>query len=1485
MPEGNPLVAQAQSQTTGVTGIGILESANDLASGVKDGSWVEGGLGAVGVGLEALSLVVDPIGTLAQYGVSWLIEHVKPLKDCLDWLAGNPPVIQSFSDTWANVAREVNAIAGDLSNEAKGGTAGWSGAAGDAYRGEVAEQVDAVAGAASLCDGISTGVMVMGQVVAAVRETVRDLIATLVGKLITWALEEACTLGFATPLVAAQATAAITSTISKVSQVIRKLVKTISNVGPKVRKIVDKLGEIIEKLSKLGKKLGKRADGTSPSAARKAGKSDVDAPKEHTSPSSAHDTDGTSPSSATKHSSADTTPSSSKPDDAGPGAGTHGSRGDGAGTSESATRPGSARDQAANPRDTATPLDGRFCKNDPIDVATGEMVLGQVDVDLPGLLPLVLERTHVSSYRAGRLFGPSWASTLDQRLEIDELGVCYVAPDGVILVYPHPASDDQPVLAVEGKRWPLVRASTGEYRIEQAELGRTLHFASVDAGVARMVALDDRNGNSMRFDYAGATIVGVRHSGGYRIRVGTHDGLVVNLALAPENGTEVLLTGYQYNARNRLVAVQNSSGSLIKFDYDDDGRITRWVDRNGRWYRYLYDAEGRCVANEGEGGFLSGTFTYDRTNLLTRFVDSLGNQSTFHLNERNQIVKEVAPEGGVVLREWDRYDRLLSRTDELGRTTRFRYDDNGRIVELIHPDGSAKKIWYGESGLPVTVIDPDGATWRQEYDERGNLVLVEDPVGAITRYRYDDRGGVVEIIDALGQVLVFESDSLGLTSSVTDMHGATTRYYRDQFGRPTMIVDAVGGETRFAWTVEGNLTSRVLPGGEAEYWRYDGEGNRTEHVDAVGNRTVSEFTCFDLVRAETRADGSRLDFEYDTNLNLTAVTNAAGQVWRYHYDPAGRRVEEVDFDGRRITYAHDAAGQLIELVNGAGEVVEFEYDLMGNLIARRSSEGVSTFAFDRAGRMVQAANSDAEIELERDALGRIRAEVVNGRRLESHYDLLGRRTRRRTPSGLESEWAYEGSARPSSLLTAGRTFTFGYDLAGREIERLLDTGTIVAQSWDSNHRLVSQTVSTVRGQSPESGVRAKVLQGRRYRYRQDGFVRSVDDQNRGRREYTLDQVGRVTAVRGAGWVEQYAYDVTGNVTNGSWPAHDVAAQGPREYRGNLLERAGGTLLRHDSQGRLVQRSKKRLSAKPATWNYAWDSEDRLVGVVTPDGARWKYVYDPFGRRMAKLLLGEGDLVVGRVDFVWDGGVLAEQIDSAGRTTTWEWDADGLRPLAQIELTQDEVDRRFYSIVTDLIGSPAEMVDVAGNLVWEAHATLWGAMVSGRATGATTALRFPGQYYDEESGLCYNYFRHYDPESGRYVSTDPLGLAAGPNPRSYVDNPMQWIDPFGLAPCRQRPRIEDGNLKEGWQHIDSRHITGNHPSGHGDLMPPGTTREQVHRAATDLVRRGERISDPSKRIQVYERRGTVNGMHARFRVTVDSHDGNRVITFHPVGKSV
>ena len=115
-------------------------------------------------------------------------------------------------------------------------------------------------------------------------------------------------------------------------------------------------------------------------------------------------------------------------------------------------------------------------------------------------------------------------------------------------------------------------------------------------------------------------------------------------------------------------------------------------------------------------------------------------------------------------------------------------------------------------------------------------------------------------------------------------------------------------------------------------------------------------------------------------------------------------------------------------------------------------------------------------------------------------------------------------------------------------------------------------------------------------------------------------------------------------------------------------------------------------------------------------------------------------------------------------------------------------------------------------------------------------------------------------------------------------------PGASAPCplsgqriphRQPPRIEDGNQKEGWQHIDERHVSGTADKGPGDLFPPGTTRKELEKVASKIVQKGTRISDPSRRIQSFERVVKVGGRRDRVRVVVDSDDGNRVVTMHPV----
>lgn len=1028
----------------------------------------------------------------------------------------------------------------------------------------------------------------------------------------------------------------------------------------------------------------------------------------------------------------------------------------------------------------------RAVRGDPVDVVTGEMVLARNDVELAGILPLVLSRTHVSSYRTGRWFGLSWASTLDQRVEIDEAGVCFVADDGMILEYPLPTFGES-TLPHRGPRWPLASGEDG-FTVTDPERGRTLHFAAqpgakVPGGGGRCLpikAIADRNGNRVEFAYdAVGTPTEVRHSAGYRIDVSVEDGRVTELRMR-----EQTLVRHEYDDAGRLIEVADSSGCPTRFDYDAADRIVRWCDTNGLWYTYTYDDVGRVVRGEGAGGVLGYTFAYHDG--LTIVTDSLGNDTAYHLDERGRIVAETDPTGATTRSEWDALGRPTVRTDSLGRTVRYSYDEAGNLTEILRPDGERITAAYNELCLPVTIIEPGGAVWRQDYDDQGNLVRVTDPLGAVTAYASDQRGGLAAVTDPHGAVTRVETDAAGLPLRIIDPLGGTTSYMRDGFGRPTQVTDPVGGVTRFGWTLEGRPAWRTLPDGATERWRYDGEGNHTEYVDALGRITRYEVGHFDQRTAEIGPDGTRLEFTYDTELRLVAVMNPQGRVWRYDYDAAGNLVRETDFNGRVLTYSHDAAGQLTQRVNGAGQATDYVRDALGNVVEQRSDSGIATFTYDGAGRLVRAVNADADLHLRRDVLGRTTAEVCNGRTLAVAYDRAGRRVRRLTPSGAASVWEYDPAGRPTTAHIGGRTVRFDHDPAGREIQRHFGTA-VLGQSWDSSHRMRSQTLWGVRRTAAE---RAPVLQHRIYNYRSDGNLTGIDDQRFGSRRFGLDTAGRVTAVSANGWNERYAYDAAGNLTGAARPVSPEEADGlgEREFSGTLIRRAGTVRYEHDDQGRVVLRQHKRVSAKPATWRYTWDSDDRLVGVLTPDGERWRYRYDALGRRVAKQRLAtDGRTVVEQVDFAWDGVFLAECAERRG-TTAWEYEPAGFRPLAQVERSwpregsQEAIDEQFYGIIADVVGAPAEMVDAAGNVSWLSRATLWGSRPPDPPGQPSCPLRFPGQYFDAETGLNYNYHRYYDPNAARYCTPDPLGLSAAPNHHAYVPNPLRALDPLGLNPC-------------------------------------------------------------------------------------------------------
>jgi hypothetical protein len=253
----SPLVAQAHSSTTWYTGLGLVEDAEQVSSGIHDNSWVDGTLGGVGGSLDVLGMVIDPLGSLVAWGVGWLMEHVKPLKEALDWLAGNPDEIAAHAATWRNASVASTDTHQQFTDAVRAQTADWSGGSGDAYRAHAAQQLEVIGGIATATGAISYAVEGAGLLVGLIRGIVRDLIAqfvaTLAARLPQWLAEEGLTLGIATPLVVGQVAALVAKWVDKIQGFVRALLNSLRRLSGKLDDLTGVLDGLKQALRRLSR--------------------------------------------------------------------------------------------------------------------------------------------------------------------------------------------------------------------------------------------------------------------------------------------------------------------------------------------------------------------------------------------------------------------------------------------------------------------------------------------------------------------------------------------------------------------------------------------------------------------------------------------------------------------------------------------------------------------------------------------------------------------------------------------------------------------------------------------------------------------------------------------------------------------------------------------------------------------------------------------------------------------------------------------------------------------------------------------------------------------------------------------------------------------------------------------------------------------------------------------------------------------------------
>ena len=1014
---------------------------------------------------------------------------------------------------------------------------------------------------------------------------------------------------------------------------------------------------------------------------------------------------------------------------------------------------------------------------EPIYPPTGEVVSMATDFILPAALELRFERYYASELNQQDWLGPNWSCTWGQRVTNTGAGVVYYYPgDGRRILYELNGAHDE-------QGW-LRNAEAGKVRLRPTLTGFEVrndkgHLQRFDRAVGHtwlITAIEDRNGNTIHFHYddSGALRT-VDHSGGYRLRVSGTAAHITSIALEQIGGTLETLVSFTYDSAGCLSGVDNGSGQLLRYEYDSAGRMTRWTDRQVTFTEYTYDEYGRCVSSVGAGGMYHYSFSYDTASRTTTAMDSYGGVTVVRYNERKRVIARHDPNGNVTSTTWDERGNKVAVTDPEMRRTEYQYDADGNLLCSTNAAGESNKFEYNELGLPTAVTDPVGKRWLRQYDERGNVTEAGLDGGPAWQYQYDQSGNLVSATDPTSVARRYTYNTAGLVLTATDGEGHTRRYRRDEHGRVAAQIDALGHETQFRYNTLNKLGLVVLPDEAQIQWGYDPEGNITTRIGADGGAYRYSYGAYDKLQSIQRPSGAMLNFGYDLEARLSQVTNERGETWDYEYDKASRMIHEKEFSGRTQHYRYDASGFLVERTNGNGETIAIERDKAGRMLKKKSSDGAAAeFMYDANGLLTRAQNQWTTVEFERDEYGRVLREKQGDQIVESFYDGRGLRTKRRA-NGEEIKWRYVANGRLESRSLPGDDWLeFKRDAVGRDTERRLKTGGFVLhQEFDPMSRLTGQVTSA----------NSLPVSERRWQYDVSGDPTVVHESLWGESHFSYDADGRLrVASRHLGVSEEFHYDAAGEIasvrTGGfrETAARQRPAMGTLEMRfigqGGRLEKVGETSYFYDADGRTVE---KREGNKG--WRYEWTAESQLRAVITPDGEHWTYEYDPFGRRIKK----SGPR--GTTIYVWDGAVVAQEITS-DRSSSWFFEPGTFRPMAKVE------NGKAYACVTDQVGTPRELMTCEGKLAWSAGFTAFGELDIAKANETDCPIRFQGQWFDAESGLHYNFNRYYDPETGKYLTADPIGLNGGTRSYGYVHNPLAWVDPWGLAGCVDPPQTTE-----------------------------------------------------------------------------------------------
>ncbi|EBS7635149.1 DUF4150 domain-containing protein [Salmonella enterica] len=1075
---------------------------------------------------------------------------------------------------------------------------------------------------------------------------------------------------------------------------------------------------------------------------------------------------------------------------------------------------------------------------EPVDIGTGDFLQHFSVLSLPGSLPLTLSRFYRSQAKGAGIFGPKWTDEWACSLEVHGNRLHFTDSEGVVLYYRLP-QDGVFRNAVNSRQayYRLTGSLRDGVNVFDRRSQQTQIFSPAGNGILLLSARHDRYGNRIDFVRTDSLLTEIRHSDGYTLALDWRGQQLMGIDLVTPQRQRLVTC--RYDSNGFLAECDTFQFSHLWHEYTPEGFMTRWRDTDKTCVDIHYDSQGRAISTLSTEGYFDDRFIYNDDEKCTTYLDAEGGETRYWYNEDGLVTRSLDPLGREEITVWNNA-RLQSRTDALGRTTAYRYNREGEIIQVALPGGYGLFYEYNDTGQLTCLTTTDNQAWQWIYDKQGSVVSLIDPQGRKQQFSYSEQGDLLARILPGGATWRWSHDALHQVLETVAPDGGITQTEQDMLGRLLSVKDPLGFTTQFRHSKahagpQGSVEEINRPDGVRELMQQNSEKLPESFTDGEGKTTRYEYGAFDLLMALVRPDGERLTCRYDKLTRLTEITNAEGEHYRLEYDKAGQLIAETDFTGRTLTYTYDAAGRCIRTTFPDGTHLNRRYNVTDQVTDEEVTKGDSdrtlsatTFRYDTQRRLVEAKNNDATVTFEYNDANQIVAETINGRRTEYRYDPDLDTVSQRTTAGITEHFTRNLMGSLASWQIADHTpLIFEHDLRGQETSRRSEAGFYQRLGYTPTGMPTQQKAGDHRAGPYE---RNKSLE-RKWLYDKAYNLTMVSDSLRGSMFNSVtknDQIDWSTWT-GSGNVpmceERFSYDKNLNITRRqTWvnevlesEAHQQQQHGrvvSREHKGwrhqtsrinpdtgkpeegkfVKVVNAHDITWKYDVNGRLVEKLVDKGGYRPLQWRYRWDARSQLTGLETPDGERWEYKYDPFGRRISKRCTNRDKP---GTDFHWNGDQLTEEIPVGAdgkqedeNAVRWIYEPGSFTPLARYEKGQ------LHYAVKDTTGRVQELLTEDGTIVWRGKQQLWGREeYVNKEDAPVCRLRFPGQYEDTESGLYYNRFRYYDCETGQYLCADPIGLAGGINLYQYAPNPLKYIDPLGLckvegARARQAQMLQD-----------------------------------------------------------------------------------------------